>query len=143
MAKTQIADIIIPTQFENYAIERTAELSNFGQSGIVATDPRFDELAAMGGKLVPMPFWKDLSGGRQILSDSVTLTVNKITADQDQACIHRDGNAWSVNDLAEALSADDPMGAIINLVGEYWNRIDEGMLVSSLKGMFLAGSMAG
>src|SRR4051812_29687119 len=143
MSKTVIADIIIPTEFEKYVIERTAELSNFGQSGIVETNPRFDELASGGGKLAPMPYWKDLTGARQILSDSVTLTVNKITADQDQACIHRDANAWSVNDLAEALSGADPMGAVITLVASYWKRIDEGMLVSALKGIFGAASMAG
>ena len=34
MAKTAVADIIIPTDFEKYAIERTAELSRFGESGI-------------------------------------------------------------------------------------------------------------
>src|SRR3954467_1080793 len=143
MAKTQIADIIIPTQFENYAIERTAELSNFGQSGIVTTDPRFDELAAMGGKLVPMPFWKDLSGGRQILGDATTLTVNKITADQDMACIHNDANTWSVNHLATVISGSDPLRAVLMLVGKYWARTDEGILVSSAKGVFAAASMAG
>lgn len=143
MAKTAIADIIIPTEFEKYAIERTAELSNFGQSGIIEMNPRFDELASMGGKLCPMPFWKDLSGARQILSDSAPLTVNKITADQDQSVIHNDGNAWSVNHLASVISGDDPLGAIVDLVGQYWARTDEGLLVSCLKGIFAAASMSG
>ena len=35
MAKTAVADIIIPTEFEKYAIERTAQLSAFVQSGII------------------------------------------------------------------------------------------------------------
>jgi len=34
------------------------------------------------------------------------------------------------------------MGAILQLVSEYWARIDEGLVVSSLKGMFGAASMA-
>src|SRR3954468_6465120 len=114
MPKTAIADIIVPTDFEKYAIERTAELTNFGLSGIIAREQRFDALAAMGGKLVPMPFWKDLSGARQILNDAGTLSVNKITADQDQACLHNDANAWSVNYLAEIISGDDPMQAILD-----------------------------
>src|ERR1041384_6195429 len=143
MSKTVVADIVIPTEFEKYAIERTAELSKFGQSGIIEMDPRFDQLAAMGGKLVPMPFWKDLSGARQILSDSASLTLNKIQGDQDQACIHNDGNAWSVNHLAEVISGDDPLQAIVDLVAEYWARTDEGILVSCLKGIFAAASMAG
>src|SRR6185503_4026614 len=143
MAKTAVADIIIPTEFEKYAIERTAELSAFGQSGIVEMAPEFDALAAMGGREVKMPFWKDISGARQILSDSAPLTVNKITADQDIARIHNDGNAWSVNHLASVVSGDDPLQAIVDLVGEYWARTDEGIIVSCLKGIFAAASMSG
>ena len=69
MAKTAVADIIIPTEFEKYAIERTAELSRFGESGIVEMAPEFDELAAGGGREVKMPFWKDLTATRQLLSE--------------------------------------------------------------------------
>jgi len=50
MPKTAVADIIIPTEFERYAIERTAELASFGQCGIVEMSPQFDELAAGGGR---------------------------------------------------------------------------------------------
>src|ERR1043165_7255418 len=143
MAKTAVADIIIPTEFEKYAIERTAELSAFGQSGIVEMAPEFDELAGMGGREVKMPFWKDLSGARQLLSDSASLSVNKITSDQDIARIQNDAQAWSVNHLAKVISGDDPMQAIVDLVAQYWARTDEGLVVSSLKGMFAAASMSG
>jgi hypothetical protein len=50
---------------------------------------------------------------------------------------------WSVNHLAKVISGDDPMQAIVDLVAEYWARTDEGLIVSCLKGMFAAGSMAG
>jgi len=143
MAKTAVADIIIPTEFEKYAIERTAELSRFGESGIVEMAPEFDELAAGGGREVKMPFWKDLTATRQLLSDSATLTVNKITSDQDIARIHNDAQVWSVNHLAKVISGDDPMQAIVDLVGGYWARTDEGLIISCLKGMFGAASMAG
>ncbi|MHB8523148.1 MAG: coat protein [Limisphaerales bacterium] len=143
MAKTAVADIIIPTEFEKYAIERTAELSAFGQCGIVESSPVFDALAVVGGRTVEMPFWKDLTATRQLLSDSGTLTVNKITADKDTARIHNDAQAWSVNHLAKVIAGDDPMQAIVDLVAAYWARIDEGLIVSSLKGVFGAASMAG
>ena len=143
MAKTAIADIIIPTAFEKYAIERTAELSSFGQCGIIEGSPVFDELAAGGGRTVEMPFWKDLTATRQLLSDSASLTVNKITADKDTARIHNDAQAWSVNHLAKVISGDDPMQAIVDLVAEYWARTDEGLVVSCLKGIFASGSMSG
>src|SRR5512134_291031 len=143
MPKTAVADIIIPTEFERYVIERTAELSAFGQCGIIEHAPEFDELAANGGRTVEMPFWKDLSATRQILSDSASLTVNKITADKDIARIHNDAQAWSVNHLAKVISGDDPMQAIVDLVAGYWARTDEGLVISCLKGMFAAASMSG
>ena len=111
MGKTAVADIIIPTEFEKYAIERTAELSYFGQSGIVEMSPEFDQLAQGGGREVRMPFWKDLTAARQLISDAAPLTVNKITADQDIARIHNDGQVWSVNHLAKVISGDDPLQA--------------------------------
>ena len=143
MAKTAVIDIIIPTEFERYAIERTAELSAFGQCGIVEHAPEFDALAAGGGREVKMPFWKDLSATRQLLSDSGSLSVNKITSDQDIARIQNDAQVWSVNHLAKVISGDDPMQAIVDLVAAYWARIDEGLIVSSLKGLFAAATMSG
>ncbi len=90
-----------------------------------------------------MPYWKDLTATRQLLSDAATLTVNKITSDQDIARIHNDAQVWSVNHLAKVISGDDPMQAIVDLVAEYWARTDEGLIVSSLKGLFAAASMSG
>jgi hypothetical protein len=143
MAKTALADIIIPTEFEKYAIERTAQLSAFAQSGIIEHAPEFDALASGGGREVKMPFWKDLTAARQILSDSASLAVNKITSDQDIARIHNDAQAWSANHLAKVVSGDDPMQAIVDLVADYWARTDQGLVISCLKGIFAAGSMAG
>src|SRR6478752_8310776 len=143
MAKTAVADIIIPTEFERYAIERTAELAQFGQCGIIESAPEFDAIASEGGREVRMPFWKDLTATRQLLSDSASLVVNKITADQDIARIHNDAQVWSVNHLAKVISGDDPMQAIVDLVAAYWARTDEGLIISCLKGLFGAASMAG
>jgi hypothetical protein len=65
MAKTAVADIIIPTEFEKYAIERTAELSRFGESGIIEMAPEFESWRGRaGGKM-----FGDLTATRQILSD--------------------------------------------------------------------------
>src|SRR5262245_54177310 len=112
MGKTMVSDVIVPEVFEKYAIERTAALSAFARSGIVAQAAEFDVLAAGGGREVKMPFWHDLNGDRQVLSDAAPLVVSRITAGQDIARIHNDGNAWSVNQLAGMLAGDDPMAAI-------------------------------
>lgn len=139
-AKVKIADIIEPSVFEQYVIERTAELTDFGSSGIIEMDPEFDALAAGPSRLVDMPFWKDLpnttGNERQILSDSANIETRKITTSQDAAQIHVDANSWSSNVLAKWLSGDDPMGAIVQLVAGWWAREDEKILISSLKGVF-------
>lgn len=138
--KVKLADIIEPDMFEGYVIERTAELTDFYQSGIVETDPSFDALASGTNREVNMPFWTDLpntSGNtRQILSDSASIETRKIETSEDIAAIHVDANAWSSNVLAKWLSGSDPMGAIVQLVGDWWAREDESILISSLKGVF-------
>src|SRR6185436_12547360 len=131
MPKTSVADIIIPQIFERYVIEKTAELASFGQSGIISYEPELDALASSAGQTVKMPYFKDLTGNRQILSDSASLNVSKITSGQDIARIQNDANAWSVNTLARWISGEDPMKAIATLLAQYWARQDELMLISS------------
>jgi hypothetical protein len=143
MGKTAVTDIIVPTRFEAYALERTAALSAFGQAGIVAHDPAFDALAAGGGQTVNMPFWQDINPTRQLLSDAAALSVNKITSGNDIARIQNDAQVWSANHLAKVISGADPMAAIGSLVGEYWSRVDQALIISCLKGLFGAASMAG
>jgi len=136
MAKTKIADVIVPEVFNPYVIQRTAELSAFYQSGIIARNPELDRLASSGGKLINMPFWEDLDGDDEVLSDTTALTVDKITAKQDVAALLTRGKAWSVNDLAKALSGDDPMAAIGDLVAAYWARRFQVVLLKTLEGIF-------
>jgi len=140
---TSIVDVIVPTHFAPYVIERTAELSVFFRSGVVATDAEFDDIASMGGTINNLPFWTDIKDPSQVINDQTRLTVNKIVAANDQCITHNRGNAWSANDLAKYLSGDDPLGAIEDLVAEYWARDMEFMLLSSLTGIFGAASMAG
>lgn len=136
MAKTQISDVIVPEVFNPYVVERTAELSALRRSGIVQPNEELNRLAMSGGKLVNMPYWNDLSGADEILSDSGALTPAKIDADQDIAVLLMRGKAWSANDLAKALSGDDPMGTVGDLVAEYWARREQDTLISILTGVF-------
>jgi hypothetical protein len=148
MANTQIADIIIPEIFNPYVIERTAELDRFLQSGIatpLGQDDIIMEMKAKGkrGGFINMPFWKDLTGDDEVLSDTVALTPGKIETGQDIAIMMMRGRAWQVNDLSEALAGDDPMKAIATLVAQYWARRHEVSLINVLTGAFGAASMSG
>src|SRR5699024_10827023 len=117
---TKIADVIVPEVFNPYVIKKTAELSVLQQSGIISNAPELDKLAESGGRMLNMPYWNDLEGDDEVLSDNEGLTPDKITAGRDMAVLLMRGRAWKANDLAQALSGDDPMGAIGQLVANYW-----------------------
>lgn len=143
MAKTQIADVIVPDVFQNYVIKRTAELSALFTSGIVERTAEFDKLASGAGKLINMPFWNDLTGDDEVLSDGAALTPAKLTAGQDVAVKLLRGKAWSTNDLAGELAGSDPMAAIGDLVASFWVRKYQAALINILAGVFAATSMSG
>lgn len=143
MAATKIADVIVPSVFNPYVTERSTQLSELFESGIITTVGELNVFGMRGGTTLAMPFWKDLTGAEEILSDVVPLGVDKITSAQDIAVLHARGKAWGVNDLAEALSGDDPMAEIASLVGGFWARRWQAMLLAILEGVFKSASMAG
>lgn len=140
---TKISDVIVPEIFNPYVIQKTMELSALVSSGIISAEAIFDALASGGGKTVNMPYWTDLSGDSEVLSDSGALTPEKIGSAQDVAVILRRGKAWGVNDLAANLAGDDPMRAIGDLVAAYWSRDLQTTLIKILTGVFGAASMSG
>lgn len=136
MAKVQISDVIVPSIFNPYVIEKTKELSALFQSGIVQTVQEINGNLNKGNRIVNMPYWTDLSGADEVLSDSGALTPGKIGSSQDVATQLFRGRAWSANDLAATMSGDDPMMAIGDLVASYWQRQQQSALISVLKGVF-------
>lgn len=141
MAKTKISDVIVPEVFNPYVVQRTMELSALYNSGIISNNPELDRLASSGGTTINMPYWEDLNGDDEVLSDDGALTPAKITAGQDIAVLLMRGKAWSANDLAKALSGDDPMAAIGDLVAEYWARRMQATAIKLLDGTFAASNM--
>lgn len=139
---TKIADVIVPEIFTPYIIEKTAEKSRILQSGIAIANPKLNELVTAGGLTMQMPFWQDLAGDDEVLSDSTALTPGKIGAEKDIAHLLLRGKAWGANDLAGALAGDDPMAAIAERVSDYWARKEQKVLVSVLKGAFAAENMS-
>lgn len=139
--KTKISDVIVPSVFNPYVIQRTMELSALYNSGIIMNNPELDKLANGGGNTINMPYWEDLDGDDEVLSDSGALTPGKIIAGQDVAVLLMRGKAWSSNDLAKALSGSDPMAAIGDLVAEYWARRMQAIAIKLLTGAFAGTNM--
>lgn len=138
----KISDVIVPEIFNPYVVQRTMELSAIFESGIAQRTPEFDRLASSAARTVQMPFWGDLTGEDEVLSDTGALTPGKIQASKDEAVILRRGRAWGANDLAANLAGDDPMRAIADLVAAYWARRYQSALIAALQGVFASASMS-
>ena len=54
MAATKISNVIVPSVFNPYVVEKTAELANFYMGGIISNDAQLNALASKGGKLINM-----------------------------------------------------------------------------------------
>ncbi len=136
MAKTKVSDIIVPSIWAPYALEKTTELSEVIAAGIAGRDPHFDEVASGGGQTANLPYWKDITGDSEVLSDSGGMTVDKITSGQDICAINNRGKLWGANVLSKLLSGDDPAGELAMLVGGYWARDMQRILMQILAGLF-------
>lgn len=144
-AKTILSDVIVPSVFLPYMVERTAVKSELIQSGIVVRTPEFDRLVSEAGgvnagAIITMPFWTDISAASAILSDSTGLETQKLDGSKsDKAVKHGRGTAYSINQLVGLLAdTDDPMAVLADLIGAYWAREDQTLLLATLKGVFAA-----
>jgi hypothetical protein len=134
--KVKISDILVPDVWDEYFFEKTTEKSNLIESGIVVRDPYMDEIVRNAGNTVNLPFFNDLTGDDEVMSDAKALSTAKIGTAQDIARMHLRAKAWSVNDLSGALSGTDPLAIIVNRVLNYWQLKEQALLLASLKGVF-------
>jgi hypothetical protein len=127
------ADIIQPDFWHQYIVENSTALNNFWQSGIVA-DMSAMLGDALNGASVHMPFWSDLYGSSEIVSDSVNLSVNKVTTSQDVAAKLIRAKVYGGSDLAADLAGSDPMTVIVSRFAEFWNRDLQDVLLAVVAG---------
>lgn len=142
MAVTRISDVIVPAVFNPYVIQRTAQLSALFRSSIIQPDQRIQELAQGPAAQFNMPFWNDLTGSSNVGSDdpAVNSVPQKIGANKDIAQKHFRNQSWSSADLVSRLNGSDPMGAIGELVAEYWAREMQTIAIAALTGVFASNS---
>lgn len=139
---TRIADIIEPTAFTNYVVNKTVEKSELINSGVVVNSPEFNTLASGPSRLINMPFFNDLTGRSEVMSDEGAITPKKIGTNADVARQHGRANAWGANGLSGHLSGTDPMRVIGDLVTNYWLREMQKILLFTMKGVFASSSMS-
>lgn len=135
---TQLSDLVYGTEYTGYTLERALELNVFVQSGVAVSEPALDALAAGQGGIYDMPFFKQLSNTAPNIStddDSVSATRSKITTGTEQARLHMYNQVWSSADLAKAMIARDPLGAIAEYTAHYWATWGQTMLIQSALGV--------
>jgi hypothetical protein len=143
MTETRLADMIVPTEFNDYVQVLSTEKSRLFQSGIITdlTSTIDDQIAGLS---VNMPFFNDLDAedAEVVLDDTKTLAVGKMTVGQDIAVKLLRGKAFGASDLSADLSGADPIDAIANRFADWWNKRMQRALLSTLKGAMGAASMA-
>ncbi|WP_315782375.1 major capsid protein [Bradyrhizobium sp. SZCCHNPS1003] len=143
MTETRLADMIVPTEFNNYVQVLSTQKSALFQSGII-TDLTSVIDAEISGKTVNMPFFNDLDAAdaEQVLDDNSDLTVSKTSTGQDVAVKLLRGKAFGASDLSSDLSGADPIQLIANRFAEWWNRRMQTALLATLAGAMGSAGMA-
>lgn len=138
MAVTTIADLqIVPSKFTDYTLERTTEKSMLVKSGIATADSEVSKVingTPKGGNIITMPFYKPLSGEDEVFGEE-EIGVDKITTDNEIATLLVRQKAWGDTDLSRVFGGTDPLGAIANLIADWWNEREQAIMLSILKGI--------
>lgn len=138
MSLTQLADIIVPSQFTAYMLEETKAKAAVFTSGLLRPDAQMHSLMTGGGRLFNHPFWNDLDTSDSTIPDddpSHLITPAKIAAAKMQFVRQFRTRAWSTADLSTELAGDNPMKRIVSRVSAYWAREFNKLTVSTMNGV--------
>ena len=154
-----ITDLITPSVFTGYSMERTKELTDFISSGIlqedgVLRDWMTSQIGQGGGSyLLTRPTWNDLDSGETTAlglersgSDAASPLYTaaafpapqKITTHVEQATRVERNNHWSASQMANSVSGTknpDAISVIGSLVGGYWARRLQKMVLAIIAGV--------
>lgn len=132
---TRLSDVIVPEVYEKYLTQESITKTGFVRSNIVTVDPRISAFLSGGGDQVNMPFWKRLSGDAQAIQENYTITTGKLQTAKMIARRLLFAGAWSAEELAAALSGEDPMGAVQSMVDQWWEEQFQKVLFNSVIGV--------
>lgn len=139
MAVTQLTDVIIPEVYLDYTAVNGPEKTAFFESGIVERNEMLDNFANGGGRIVDVPFWKDLdpTTAPNLSSDdpNSSATPNKIDAGRQIARMAYLNQGYSTADLAGEIAGSNPMQRIRDRFGRYWQRQWQRRLISCVRGI--------
>lgn len=139
MAITTISEMqLVPEKFSKYVADRATAKNTLLSSGIATPDATIGQLInglPQGGSFIQMPMWNPLEGEEDTFSED-DLSIGNITTKQARATLLVRGKAWGATDLSHVWGGADPMGAIIELLGDWRAAREQAIYLSILKGIF-------
>ena len=139
---TSISDLIIPDVFAPYYTNRSIEKSAVLSSGIAQSDPQLVAFASGPGQVFNLPFFTSITSSDEVLQEGVNLGINNITTDQEVAVVLNRAKAWGASYMSRVTSGEDIMQRIGDMVGDWWARRHQAILMSVLKAMFTSTAAA-
>ena len=139
MALVRLSDVVEPRVFTDYMTVNTAEKTAYWDSGIIVTNPLLDAKADTGGRIIDIPFWKDLANSEPNYStDDPAVNSNpaKLGTGVQIARIAHINQSWSAADLASEIAGSNAMGRIANRVNNYWDRQLQQRLLAMTLGLY-------
>lgn len=129
---TTLADLaFVPETFRDYVQQDLMKRSAFFNSGaVVPNDLVFPDY----GSTVTVPAWDGLGGEAEVLSDSTPLNLNNLDSSSQVAPIMQRGKLYGHNDLVASFTSSDPMGALGQKVGSFWQRDHDAVAVNAMVG---------
>lgn len=135
MAETRIADVIVPEILSDMVSAQIVKYADFLKLGIATKDYGNKDISD-GGHFAKVPFYDQLTGDDEVVTDSSSLIPGKITTDTDIGVVCHRGKAWASRELAAIVSGDDPMKEIAKQVASYWGKRMTHAMVNVLNGVF-------
>lgn len=135
MAVTKIADIIKPQILGKMVPAILTERMDFLSTGLATSDYDNTKITE-GGVFVEVPYYNELAGLDEVITDSTSLTPQKIATGKDIGVICHRGAAWGSRELAKILSGDDPMKELARQLAAFWAYRMQQSCLSVLNGVF-------
>lgn len=138
MAQFQLSDAIIPSVFGPYVQNVSTKTNRFIKSGITTpnTDDQVNTQLLAPGDFITLPYINDLEGDPESWTDQGDIAVAGLTTGEQRAFKFRLEKAFGATDISNLVSGANVLEAIAQRFGAYWKRVDQNILLQTLKGVF-------
>jgi len=138
MATTQLADVIVPSEFTAYVVQNSVEKTALAQASVMRRNGLIESQLRAGADSFSVPMWMDLGNDEaNIADDDPTHVAVPYKLGSGKQIVRKSflHNSWSAMNLASELSGSDALQRIQDRARAYWDRQVQRRLVASLNGI--------